>query len=412
MSDTFCILPFIHAATNTKGDAMLCCVSQYNSNINLNNKLLSDYWNSDYLKKIRLSMLKNEKIKECERCYKDEEAGYRSHRINENTLWKINLGNEYDEIINEVLSDGTSLSSIYSLDLRLGNTCNLACIMCKPEESSKWLNESKLLTNINNESLKNEWTYKSKIDTSYYEWYKNDKFWEDIKNYLPLLREIIIAGGEPLLIKQQLEFVKYISQTEYAENILIRYHTNGTIIPDYFKYWEKFKKVQFFFSVDGVGDLLNFVRYPVKWNDVLNNILKVNEQKHQYNITILYTVHALNIHQLPEFTNIIKNLNLKQYKIHKENIFKLIHPSLVYYPEYLHPGVLPPHIKERIYNSYVKNNMSNNINGYDKFMGVVNSMMKEDKYYLYNTLLDYTNKLKEIRTYDFDVDSLLKGILE
>ena len=181
-SETWCVLPWIHAATLTDGSTQLCCVAEDVSGINLNQQNIQDYWNSDYLKQVRINMLKGKKISACRRCYEEESNGYRSHRLIENKAWHDKLGFEFiDNLVQQTLENGVLNSEVLALDLRLGNTCNLQCIMCQPRESSKWVASSeKLLEVIKDPELKKEWAYKKNIKIDSYEWYRNEKFWENL----------------------------------------------------------------------------------------------------------------------------------------------------------------------------------------------------------------------------------------
>ena len=89
---TFCVLPWVHAATLTDGSVRLCCVAGGGSGINLNEQTLADYWNSEYVKDARRRMLAGEQVKACEHCYREEAHGYKSHRLVENEVWQKRCG--------------------------------------------------------------------------------------------------------------------------------------------------------------------------------------------------------------------------------------------------------------------------------------------------------------------------------
>ena len=100
MSDTFCILPFVHAATLTDGSMPLCCVADKSSDTNLNRQVIADYWNSAYAQQARQLMLAGKPVTACTRCYEEEKNGYRSHRVIENQAWREKLGEaQFDEIV-------------------------------------------------------------------------------------------------------------------------------------------------------------------------------------------------------------------------------------------------------------------------------------------------------------------------
>ena len=57
---SFCIDPFIHLATRPLGIVKTCCNTDMHIG-NLNDDDLETLWNSEYMKNIRLKMLKGEK---------------------------------------------------------------------------------------------------------------------------------------------------------------------------------------------------------------------------------------------------------------------------------------------------------------------------------------------------------------
>jgi MoaA/NifB/PqqE/SkfB family radical SAM enzyme len=157
-SNTFCILPWIHAATLPDGNVQLCCVSGGGSGVNLNGQTLADYWNSAYIKDARRRMLVGQEVKACQHCYREEAHGYRSHRIAENEVWLRACGEHaIRELVSKTTADGTLDAAPQYVDLRLGNTCNLQCIMCQPRESSRWLQAATRLSELyQNEELRTE----------------------------------------------------------------------------------------------------------------------------------------------------------------------------------------------------------------------------------------------------------------
>ncbi|MEM7646802.1 MAG: twitch domain-containing radical SAM protein, partial [Pseudomonadota bacterium] len=272
-SKHFCILPFIHGATLTDGHMPLCCVSEGTSSLNLNKETFSDHWNSKALTNVRKKLMKDQPIKDCRRCYEEEKNGYRSHRVIENKAWIEKLGSKAIDGILEDFEE-KEIAGVIAIDLRLGNTCNLQCVMCQPRESSKWNGAAKkFIGELRDQSLVKEWNYKRNIKVENFEWYRNSIFWENLKSFLPTLREIIIGGGEPMLIKEHLQFIKECTESGEAAHIHLRYHTNMTVFPEEMvPYWEKFERVEFFSSIDGMEDVGHYVRYPAQWDKVENNV--------------------------------------------------------------------------------------------------------------------------------------------
>lgn len=75
-SKTFCILPWIHAATYTDGTALLCCVAKSHPNpSDLNESTIKQVWNGKMFRDARLKMLRGEEVDNCHSCYAEEAVG-------------------------------------------------------------------------------------------------------------------------------------------------------------------------------------------------------------------------------------------------------------------------------------------------------------------------------------------------
>jgi pyruvate-formate lyase-activating enzyme len=400
-SSTWCVLPWIHAASLTDGSTQLCCVAEGASGINLNQKTMQDYWNSSYVKNVRMDMLAGKKIPACRRCYEEESNGYRSHRLIENNAWQEKLGFDYlNELVQKTTENGFLSSEVLSVDLRLGNTCNLQCIICQPRESSKWVNGAdKLLDQITNTELKSEWEYKKNIKIDSYEWYKNDSFWNNLKTILPHIREIIIAGGEPMIIKQHLNFLKECALSGEAQHIHVRYHTNFIELPIVMiPFWEKFERVEFFASIDGMGDIAHYLRFPTKWKVIEENLKLIDNMPENTWLRFLFSVQALNISHLPDFIRWVHKQKFKKQKSFTTTQ-GFVHPGLIHWPEYLNPKILPKPIKAMITEKFsiLKNELNE---PFDKYDGVISFMNSEDFSHKSNIFKDYCRSLDAVRGTD------------
>ena len=148
--DNFCILPFIHLSTRTNGAMQLCCHANSSTTkdyrqpglnrksdgdfVYVNKDKPSEYWNTDYMKSVRKKLMNNETPRECMICYKEEASGYRSKRQWENDEWSEKLN--FNDVLAKVKDDGEAPFDIRYIDMKLGNKCDLACLMCNPADSS------------------------------------------------------------------------------------------------------------------------------------------------------------------------------------------------------------------------------------------------------------------------------------
>jgi len=401
---TFCVLPWVHAATLTDGSVRLCCVAGGESGINLNEQTIADYWNSEYVKDARRRMLAGEPVKACERCYLEERHGYKSHRLVENEVWRQRCGgNAIEELAGRTREDGALDASLQYIDLRLGNTCNMQCIMCQPRESSRWVAAARTLSALSQDpQLRDEWSFRAQIDGSRFEWYRNGTFWENLKSFLPSVKEMIIAGGEPFLIRQQFDFVQACCEMGEANHIRLRYHTNGTIFPEQMvPYWKQFEAVHFFISLDGVGEVANYIRYPTGWEQMQANIRRFDAVGENTLTNFHFTTHALNVYHIPDvlaWANESRLENRKRFTDFQEYVCL----SLVHDPAYQNIRVLPAPYKKivtRRIQSYIHSRLS--AQRTDKLSAILQFMNAGDDSAKLPTLIEYTRLLDQTRGTEF-----------
>jgi hypothetical protein len=306
MSKVFCDKPFNHNYVHPNGKMRLCCTTiqdlPTDNNYNLfdaNKHSIDDYWNSNRMREIRRKMIAGEKIRDCERCYRQEEQGAESLRSTEGM----------DEFIIDTLPDGTYQKSATTMQIQLGNICNLKCKMCSQmyshmhgmetkeigEQDPEWLHWVKEQgANVNN------WTNELGIKQ---EWYRSKE--TKLKMFGHISRNItqlVVIGGEPTLIPEFYELFEYCDQQGTLKDKNVTIVTNLTNTNTKLTKWlPKLKKWQIWASVDGVGERTEYIRYPSKWNTILNslefyrNILNENG-----NITLSPAVQLLNIDQLDD----------------------------------------------------------------------------------------------------------------
>ena len=352
--DTFCIRPFMQLATRTYGEVLPCCVGKNYKTVQLNRNTLSEVWNSHELNEMRRKMLSDKPVDLCKICYDEEKSGIASHRIRSNENWDKIINKK--DVLKKTSSSGAYKGPVLSLDLRIGNTCNLACTMCSPNESSLWIRQmEQLQKNMSYFDLKKPIRslssyLSSQVSTSrlpLMKWHEREDLWEDLKIQLSHLKEIVMGGGEPFLIPSQEKIINYCIEKNYAKNIELYYHTNGTLIkPEFFEKWKHFKKVMLFISLDGVGERNRYIRYPSEWDQLVKNIKLVDEESpDNVESMILSTIQIKNMYYLPELCEWVKSQNFKKVQAYYDD---LIYTGLVHEPPYLSIQIYPKFVKDKI----------------------------------------------------------------
>jgi len=227
-SKTFCVLPWIEKFQNLDGSDYLCC----HSSIPIQQIELDS---------IRIKILNQEAVPHCESCYKLDQQRVISPRLQESARW---LKDPEIKSYIEHWNPGDAESTFF-YDLRFENKCNLACISCNPVASSLWEKELGIKSQSTPIRLKIEDMVGSK--------------------------KIYMAGGEPLIIDQYVNLLTYISQQQQQPEIVI--NTNLTrISTDMQKILEQIKNLTLVISVDAVGSINEYHRWPMKWNKFINNL--------------------------------------------------------------------------------------------------------------------------------------------
>ena len=315
MSKTFCPLPWIHLATRPNGDVRLCCTSNASGagmvdekviglvrkedlNLNLRTNTVEEIWNSDFMKRTRLQMLNEEIPDSCKKCFVEESAGIVSKRQWETEVWKDRL--DLDSIVSRTKDDGSLPVDIPYFDLRLGNMCQLKCVMCSPHDSSAWIKEWKIqYPQYKNKDLILDQRWDNTYD---YTWYQKGSFLDTIKSQSHNIKELYFAGGEPLLIPEHYKILEYMVEAGSAKNCILRYNSNGLEIPDrLLDLWKNFKSVKFNFSIDSFGERNDYIRYPSKWENVLRNLHILDNTPDNVTVNIACAVQLLNVLTLTDF---------------------------------------------------------------------------------------------------------------
>jgi radical SAM protein with 4Fe4S-binding SPASM domain len=139
MSNTFCILPWIHVYANADGTVHPCCIGDYRYPLgNLQKESLEEVWNNENYKRLRRNMIEGKECKECTACYAAEQYGS-SFRTHSNTQFEKYLP------MKDITNTDGSLDEITLryLDVRWSNICNLKCRSCSATYSSSWAKEDR-----------------------------------------------------------------------------------------------------------------------------------------------------------------------------------------------------------------------------------------------------------------------------
>ena len=395
MSKTFCPLLFQHLATHPHGGVTHCCVADHRNALsssrdgdrfyNLNRDTVHDTMNSESFKKARLEVLDGKKPKACLRCFAEEAKGMNSKRVEE-----IKNYPEYTVEVAREVTDSTGYMKDVQLEfveLRLGNTCNVACRTCNPASSSKWRNDYDKLQNATTFQLTDYNTMEG------FRWPERDGFWEDLLQHCDHVKTFYINGGEPMLIKEHFAFLQRLVDMGKTD-IKLWYNINMTLMNEkVIDLWRKFDNVKISCSIDDLGIRNEYIRYPTNWDTVMKNFLRLKEE--DFEIDITQTVSFMNYSSLGDFYNFF-------YKEHGTYVYH----NMVYDPIILSPAVLPKKMRDDIHKTF------ENVFEDWRLEQLLSMFSNETNEKNWNDAIEYTNKLDKIRDQDIG-DFLLefKGIM-
>jgi MoaA/NifB/PqqE/SkfB family radical SAM enzyme len=360
MSDIFCIAPFVNFSTTTQGKVRLCCQAHTYQNLSVQEKTLDEIWTSAEYQTARNKFIANEWPDECVRCRNNEDNGISSRREYENSKWRHI---DRDEII--------KTPRIITYDLRLGHTCNLKCIMCTPINSSLWVSEHEQYEHL----------IDHKTNTGH-KWADNSDLLENIKRLVDQVEMFYFSGGEPLLIKKHEELIRFCIDNGYASNIKLIYDTNATMItPKWIELWENFQNVQINLSIDGGREVVEYVRYPVKYDNLINS-LELLKTSNKIDVALQMALGAYNIFEVEKIVELKEKYQCKQINI-----------SILNWPEFMQLDVLTDEQKLEVKHKY------RNFDKVERVMTYVNSIELNGNNP--EKMIEYFKKIDHIRGLDY-----------
>jgi sulfatase maturation enzyme AslB (radical SAM superfamily) len=342
-SASFCVLPWMHLFADENGVMYPCCRSVGSQLPNVDERNgkpykiqdeggLEEGWNSAYMRDLRREMLAGSRPKPCERCYMYEDLGMRSHRQSQNTQYLKQVSG----LLARTDEDGRTPLDLQSVDIRLGNLCNLRCRMCSPQSSKVLIEEWAALHGVPSSHPYFE-------ELRQLDWFSQPTFWRIFQKHTANIERLHFAGGEPLLIEPMFDFLQRLIEDGRAKEITISYNTNLTVLPRrVFDLWPHFRSVRVTVSLDGFGDVNGLIRYPSRWATIDRNLKMLDAEAERLNcgggLSFNTTVQVYNIFRLDEFV---------EYAASSFTRFEAPNLSILSVPEHFNIRILPPEMKER-----------------------------------------------------------------
>lgn len=334
---SFCTLPWYHLATNAFGNIILCCRSHLTLReghraLNLRHDSLAEVWSGAGYSKVRAAMEAGTLLPECEVCTAEEQAKrVLSKRLKENFKYY----QRFDRL-------RLARSPRY-LSLNFGSLCNLRCRMCFPSLSSQIFAELKNLlpSDEGRRSIPDEVQISFDVarNGGGHNWVEESKFLDQI-DYANLV-EAYVTGGEPSLQPALFDFLARCLAAGRSD-LFLRIQSNLTQVPkDFVELLNQFQRVQLICSVDGIGELANYVRHPSQFEAIDSNFDQYCRLlKNSIEIVVQSSVNTYSILQLAD----IVRWYLAKARLHSSRTIHLwINP--VHHPYCLCITCMPEELK-------------------------------------------------------------------
>ena len=259
---SFCPLPWSGFQIDSDGTVKNCICSLGKIG-NLKEKSIVDIMKDTTNTKIKEQMLADKMPDNCGYCYSLEKNKKDRNIVSSRIYYLKELKTVPCE-----LYDSPTAFDLTHVDLRWQNSCNFACVYCGPIYSSSW--ERELGITVDRPS-------KSRLlETKEY-----------IFSNVHKLKNVYLAGGEPLLMKENEEFLNLL--LEKNPNVTLRVNTNlsktGTKVFDLLC---QFKEIHWTVSVESMEQEFEYMRYGGKWDDFLINLNKILALNHKVTLNMVW----------------------------------------------------------------------------------------------------------------------------
>lgn len=254
------------------------------------------------------SICNNTPVPSCQTCY-DIEHGKKGFDIISDRVFYIK---EMKKVPTDLYAAGNF--DLQTTDIRWSNVCNFACVYCTPVFSSRWAAELGTVTSTPTEKQK-------------------EQFKQYILKHAHNLKHVYLAGGEPLLMKENLELLEKLNP-----DVNLRINTNLSNVDTLvFETVCKFKNVHWTVSVETIKDEFEYIRFGGNWNEFLTNLKTIQQLGHKISFNMLWFI--LNYNSIFDCVDYFKSLGFHN------NSFII---GALLTPEYLNIRHLPDNVLEAL----------------------------------------------------------------
>lgn len=296
---------------------------------------IDSYFHGPTVSAVRQEIMQGLQTPLCSSCYNDEKTITFSHRRRHNLKMAIFPGNNFSKSLTESgfferLDSTKSKPRFYNVSF--SNLCNLACVMCSEDWSSRLASE---FGRLGIRRSKHPDYYRSAL----LDWSQDDQIWGRFMDHVMANKEIVcfhFQGGEPFLHRRVQEFVDQCVKAGHTD-----FHfttvTNGTMYDEKFiEQLKHFKSVQIEISIETLAKSNDYVRWPSSHTSVMSNIKKFLTHRSKKFDVVIRTV--------PQVLTVLDYDTLLQMCLDHDVV---VDSNIINYPRSFLPCVLSADLKHQ-----------------------------------------------------------------
>ena len=263
LDKNFCAIPWTGFEVESNGIVKNCVISKEKIGKLSETPIREIIKNNAHFRK---QMLDGKFPTSCAGCYLQEKHRAKDFQSVSSRLY---YAKELGPHLKKNLFESEHHFDLNHVDVRWSNKCNQACVYCGPQYSSKWEKEltGKVSTEMaNKEDLK-------------------DYIFSNIKN----LKNVYLAGGEPMLMKENKEFLQLLRRDNPDVNIRVNTNLSETRT-GIFDLLCQFTNVHWIVSLESIEEEYNYIRHHGNWSTMLANLKIIQKLPHKISFNMLYFI--------------------------------------------------------------------------------------------------------------------------
>lgn len=322
-----CIAPW--RALCIKADGNVVPDIQFRSSFgNIHQKSLHEILLNPAVQSLRSDLKANVFNKACINCEKKEASGGRSRR----TFF-------FDVLAEHVPTSRYEINEepdVHFLELNTSNLCNLKCRMCSGLISSAWIRDEISIQEAGL-SLQRPRHGVFQLGTE-----GIDRIFSQ-PSIFRNLKFLALRGGEPLYEETNLYLFDKLDELGLTSQIHLDISTNGTLMSEnILKALDKFKKVELYLSMEGVGEAYQYIRGGKSFTiNSLEKNIQLFHQMSNVNLVFTFTSMVYNLGEINPFWN--------WYQSIRKNGDEVSFSNIVTNPDYLNFHILSDELKDKYF---------------------------------------------------------------